>query len=142
METCSRCSTRWPACLVGFRLHNKWPGGLLFALFASAFASSGMLAYLSFFRIDSMCLFCMTLYGLNLLFLILGHHGFGQGNLGSRADLIQKLRNSVFPYFLIGEGLQKLNPITLTFFNLAGKTLVMASPTNTKIFRNESHWKW
>ncbi len=58
--------------LTGLRLHNLWSRGVLFWLFIAAFVSSGLLAYLSFFRIDSMCLFCMSLYTLNLIFLITG----------------------------------------------------------------------
>ncbi|MCK9459001.1 MAG: thioredoxin domain-containing protein [Proteobacteria bacterium] len=47
------------------RLHPAWPRGALFCLAAAALAGSAILAYLSFFRIDSMCIFCMTLYGVN-----------------------------------------------------------------------------
>lgn len=55
--------------LVENRLHRHWPQGLLFFAFVAAFGASGILAYISFFIIDSMCLFCMTLYGINTLLL-------------------------------------------------------------------------
>ena len=58
------------AALAGFglsrsRLHPTWPFGALFCLATAALAGSLILAYLSFFRIDSMCIFCMILYALN-----------------------------------------------------------------------------
>lgn len=58
--------------LLKIRLHDLWARGVLFLLFTAAFVASALLAYLSFFRIDSMCLFCMSLYGINTLLFILG----------------------------------------------------------------------
>jgi protein-disulfide isomerase len=47
------------------RLHATWPYGALLFLATAALAGSAILAYLSFFRIDSMCIFCMILYAVN-----------------------------------------------------------------------------
>jgi len=47
------------------RLHPTWPRGALLCLAAAALAGSAVLAFLSFFRIDSMCIFCMILYAVN-----------------------------------------------------------------------------
>jgi protein-disulfide isomerase/uncharacterized membrane protein len=53
--------------IVRGRLHPGWPRGALFAAFALGLVASASLAYISFFRIDSLCIFCATLYVLNLL---------------------------------------------------------------------------
>jgi protein-disulfide isomerase/uncharacterized membrane protein len=55
--------------LVPRRLHVRWPRGLLFAVSVLGLAASAALAYISFFRIESLCLFCLSLYGINLLLL-------------------------------------------------------------------------
>jgi protein-disulfide isomerase len=47
------------------RLHPTWPFGALLCLSAAALAGSAVLAFLSFFLIDSMCIFCMILYAVN-----------------------------------------------------------------------------
>jgi protein-disulfide isomerase/uncharacterized membrane protein len=47
------------------RLHPTWPFGALLGVATVALAGSGILAFLSFFRIDSMCIFCMILYAVN-----------------------------------------------------------------------------
>lgn len=58
------------AALALWGLHPRrraptWPRGALLVLIAAALAGSCVLAYLSFFRIDAMCLFCMALYAVN-----------------------------------------------------------------------------
>jgi len=53
--------------LLGVRLHPRWPRGALFLVFLLGLAASAVLAYISFFRIESLCIFCATLYALNLL---------------------------------------------------------------------------
>jgi protein-disulfide isomerase len=52
--------------LFRWRLHRTWPLGALFWLSAAGLAGSLLLAYISFFRIDSICVFCMSLYAVNL----------------------------------------------------------------------------
>lgn len=54
------------------RPHSLWPRGLLAALFALALLASLVLGTLSFTRIDSMCLFCMGSYAVNLALFALG----------------------------------------------------------------------
>ncbi|MCP4678818.1 MAG: thioredoxin domain-containing protein [Deltaproteobacteria bacterium] len=54
------------------RLHPTWPFGALFWIIVFACASSAILAYISFTRIDSLCIFCMTLYITNILLLVTG----------------------------------------------------------------------
>jgi protein-disulfide isomerase len=53
------------------RLHPTWPFGALLCLATAAFAGSAVLAFLSFFRIDSMCIFCMILYAVNTALFVL-----------------------------------------------------------------------
>lgn len=52
------------------RLHPGWAAGMLMGLVGASVAASSVLAYISFARIDSVCLFCMTLYGINLLLVV------------------------------------------------------------------------
>ncbi len=52
------------------RLHPHWPYGVLIGLTGAAVTASSLLAYISVTRIDSICIFCMTLYGINLVLLI------------------------------------------------------------------------
>jgi uncharacterized membrane protein/protein-disulfide isomerase len=52
------------------RLHPTWPWGLLLLLSSFSVAASAILAYISFTRIDSLCLFCMTSYALSLALLV------------------------------------------------------------------------
>jgi protein-disulfide isomerase len=47
------------------RLHPTWPFGALFCVAAVALAGSLVLAFLSFFRIESICIFCVILYAVN-----------------------------------------------------------------------------
>ena len=51
------------------RLHPLWPFGVLTGLIGAALVASSFLAYISFTRIDSVCLFCTTLYLINLILL-------------------------------------------------------------------------
>ncbi len=51
------------------RLHNDWPAGLLFAAAVIAAATSGLMGWISYVRIDALCLFCLTLYCLSGLLL-------------------------------------------------------------------------
>ncbi len=53
------------------RLHDTWPCGGLLALSVFFFTGSAVLAYISFFRIDSVCLFCAASYVINTVLLIL-----------------------------------------------------------------------
>lgn len=52
------------------RFHERYPLGIIFGLVVVAFCAAGLLAYISFTRIDSLCLFCMTLYGINTILLL------------------------------------------------------------------------
>jgi protein-disulfide isomerase/uncharacterized membrane protein len=52
------------------RLHTAWPWGSLLLLSGFATAVSAILATISFSRIDSLCLFCMTSYAINGVLLI------------------------------------------------------------------------
>ena len=56
--------------LFGRRLRDEWPVGILTALVLSAASASVVLGYISFTRIDSLCLFCMTSYGINAVLTI------------------------------------------------------------------------
>lgn len=53
------------------RLHEKWPFGILNVLVLGAAAASLVLGYISFTKIDSVCLFCMSLYLLNTILTVL-----------------------------------------------------------------------
>lgn len=53
------------------RLHPLWGLGALFGLCLVSVAVSAVLAFISFTRIDSLCLFCMASYGINLCLLVL-----------------------------------------------------------------------
>ncbi len=64
------CFTVWG--LTKRRLRSHWPTGVLFATFVMSAASSLVLGYISFIRIDSLCIFCMTLYGFSAVLLVLG----------------------------------------------------------------------
>ncbi len=64
------CLTVWG--LTKKRLHPNWPMGALFITFLASAASSLILGYISFVKIDSFCIFCMTLYGLNTILFVLG----------------------------------------------------------------------
>ena len=55
--------------LVSRRLHRAWPAGLLFAAALIASGVSALMAYISFVRIDALCLFCATLYAISGLLL-------------------------------------------------------------------------
>jgi uncharacterized membrane protein/predicted DsbA family dithiol-disulfide isomerase len=52
------------------RLHPAWPWGLLLLLSGFSVAVSAILAFISFTRIDSLCLFCMTSYAISLALLV------------------------------------------------------------------------
>lgn len=64
------CFTVWG--LVKKRLHADWPLGALFGAFTVSALSSIALGYISFIRIDSLCIFCMSLYGINTVLFVLG----------------------------------------------------------------------
>lgn len=51
------------------RLHPAWPWGLLLLLSGFSAAVSAILAFISFTRIDSLCLFCMASYAINAALL-------------------------------------------------------------------------
>jgi uncharacterized membrane protein len=51
------------------RLHPAWPWGLLLLLSSFSVAVSAILGFISFTRIDSLCLFCMTSYAISLALL-------------------------------------------------------------------------
>jgi protein-disulfide isomerase/uncharacterized membrane protein len=54
-----------------FRLHATWPLGVLFGLVGVSVCVSAVLAFLSFTRIDSLCLFCTGSYAVNATLLML-----------------------------------------------------------------------
>jgi protein-disulfide isomerase/uncharacterized membrane protein len=51
------------------RLHDGWPAGLLFAAAVVAVGVSALMGWISYVRIDALCLFCLTLYGLSAILL-------------------------------------------------------------------------
>ena len=51
------------------RLHPRWPYGVFPIFVLGAVGASAILAYISFTRIDSLCLFCMSLYLINTVLL-------------------------------------------------------------------------
>jgi protein-disulfide isomerase/uncharacterized membrane protein len=53
------------------RHHPSWPFGILLLLTLSSAVTSGVLAYISATRIDSLCLFCMASYGINAVLFVL-----------------------------------------------------------------------
>ena len=53
------------------RIHATWPYGGLLVLSTVYAATSAVLAYISFTRIDSLCLFCMATYIINIGLLML-----------------------------------------------------------------------
>ncbi|MCP4599754.1 MAG: thioredoxin domain-containing protein [Proteobacteria bacterium] len=53
-------------------LHPTWPHGTLLVFYAVSTIASVMLGYISVTKIDSLCLFCATLYTINLALFILG----------------------------------------------------------------------
>lgn len=57
--------------LIARRLHDTWPYGGLLLLSLFFFSGSAVLAYLSLFKIDSVCLFCAASYVINTAVLIL-----------------------------------------------------------------------
>jgi protein-disulfide isomerase/uncharacterized membrane protein len=58
--------------LTSRRLHPLWPRGLLALMFTLSLLVSLVLGAISFTRIDSMCLFCMGSYAVNLALFVLG----------------------------------------------------------------------
>lgn len=52
------------------RLHPAWPWGLLLLLSSFSVAASAILAFISFTRIASLCLFCMTSYAISIALLV------------------------------------------------------------------------
>jgi protein-disulfide isomerase/uncharacterized membrane protein len=86
------------------RLTDTWPRGALALLATLALAGSGILAFLSFFRIDSMCIFCMILYGINAALFGLGIALVATSGRGPfalvAADLEAALRRPLGPLVL------------------------------------------
>lgn len=54
------------------RLHPHWPSGVLFSLFLVSIVTSATLGYISFTKIDSLCIFCLSTYVINALLFLLG----------------------------------------------------------------------
>ncbi len=83
--------------IIGNRIHPLWPcGGLLF--FSSlSLVVSVILAFVSFTRIDSICLFCMASYAINLSLLGLCIAGFYRSGMNPIAALITDARTLVTP---------------------------------------------
>ncbi len=52
------------------KYNRSWPLGVLTVLAFFALCTSGFLAYISFTKIDSICLFCMTLYVIAILLTV------------------------------------------------------------------------
>lgn len=53
-----------------YRLHERWPGGLMLVLIGFSAATSAILAVISATKIDSLCLFCMATYTINFALVI------------------------------------------------------------------------
>jgi protein-disulfide isomerase/uncharacterized membrane protein len=74
------------------RLHAKWPLGILFILVSFATLASAILAYISFQRIDAVCLFCMTLYTVNLMLLVGGIVASAGGLFSPFKDFVEDIK--------------------------------------------------
>jgi protein-disulfide isomerase len=58
--------------LTRLRLHSLWPAGALMALFLVTLVFSAFLAYVSFTRIDVVCLFCTASYVIGTALFLIG----------------------------------------------------------------------
>jgi len=85
------------------RLGQSWPAGIVFLLSQGALGSALALAYISFFYINAMCIFCLTLYVVNSLLWVFSY------------VLVRKTTISVFKIFVID------------FKSLFGKPVLFAS---------------
>jgi protein-disulfide isomerase len=73
------------------RLHPVWPLGILLLLAAVAVASSAILGFVSVTRIDSVCLFCMASYAINVGLLVIALVAWRR----TRVRLIDLVRSDV-----------------------------------------------
>lgn len=78
--------------LVRRRLHPGWPRGALFAAFVLGLGASAVLAYVSFVRIRSLCIFCVSLYALNLLLVGAAIAALATARRGPIGALVDDLR--------------------------------------------------
>ncbi|MBW2278415.1 MAG: thioredoxin domain-containing protein [Deltaproteobacteria bacterium] len=87
-------------CLWGLlpgRLHSGWPRGILFCIFTAGLFASAVLAYVSFVLIQSLCIFCLSLYGLNLLLIGTAIAALASARRGPLGALIDDLRRPLGP---------------------------------------------
>jgi protein-disulfide isomerase/uncharacterized membrane protein len=77
------------------RLHSQWGLGILFLLATFSVTASAALAYISITRIDSLCLFCLASYIINLLLLTVAIVAWR----GSQIPLWQLIRDDLHALF-------------------------------------------
>ena len=93
-------------------LSPTWPRGIVTLLITAAFVASGILAYISFFLIDSLCLFCAALYGINLCLFILVIVFNAKSETGPIRSISQELK-ALFEHPLLTSALVLIAAIVL-----------------------------
>ena len=83
--------------LLPARPHPAWPRGALLAISSAGLAASALLAYISFVRIQSLCIFCVSLYGLNLLLFGAAIAALATARRGPLGALVDDLRRPLGP---------------------------------------------
>jgi len=87
-------------CLWGLlpgRPHPAWPRGILIGVFTVGLLASALLAYVSFALIQSLCVFCVSLYALNLLLSGIAIAALATAGLNPIRALIEDLRRPFAP---------------------------------------------
>jgi uncharacterized membrane protein/predicted DsbA family dithiol-disulfide isomerase len=77
--------------LLANRLHDAWPLGILFWLFAGSLAASIPLGYVSATRIDSICIWCTALYAVNAALFLDGFVLLRTASIGPLAAIAKDL---------------------------------------------------
>jgi protein-disulfide isomerase/uncharacterized membrane protein len=115
--------------LITRRLHAHWPQGIMFATFTGAFLASAILAWISFFLINSMCIFCMSLYGINTALFAMG--------------LIIARVSRVNPFTVLIVDLKAIfsRPVVLVIFALLGGGAVLGAELFVPPYWQHIGWK-
>ena len=79
-------------CVIGPRLNQIRPCGTLMSFSAASLVVTAFLAFISWTRIDSMCLFCTMLYGINLLLFALNAVALHRSQEGAIGVILADLR--------------------------------------------------
>jgi uncharacterized membrane protein/predicted DsbA family dithiol-disulfide isomerase len=74
------------------RLHPAWPNGVLFWAYVVAFGVSALLGYISWKLIDSICVFCLTLYLINIALFVSGIVSFAYSKANPVLCLLTDLK--------------------------------------------------